>query len=103
MKVIKYLYERIEEEIKDAEGYAVQAMKCKDNYPELSRVLFTLSGQELEHSQMLHTEAVDLIKKYRDTEGEPPAAMMAVYDFLHEREINMYNNVKALQERYRNS
>lgn len=102
MKIIKYLYEKIEEEINDAENYIKHAMMYKDEYPELARTLANLSTQELEHSMMLHTEAVNLIKKYRDEKGEPPAAMMAVYDYLHEREIKMYNGVKTLQDRYRN-
>lgn len=102
MKVIKYLYEKIEEELRDAEEYVTKAMKVKESYPDLSRTLFTLSNQELEHSQMLHTEVVNIIKRYREQEGEPPSAMMAVYEYLHEREINMFNSVKSLQERYRN-
>lgn len=102
MKVIKYLYEKIEEEINDAEAYVKHAMKYKEAHPELARTLFNLSQQELEHSQMLHTEAVNLIKEYRAEKGEPPPAMMAVYDYLHEREIKEFEEVKSLQEHYRN-
>ena len=103
MKIIKYLYERINEEIADAEWYIRHAMRVKEEYPELSRVLSNLSAQELEHSQMLHTEAVNIIRKYRDEHGEPPQAMMAVYDYLHDREIENYNKVKSMQDRYRQS
>ena len=103
MKVIKYLCEKILEEIRDADEYIRHAMKYKEEYPEMSRVLANLSSQELEHSQMLHTEAATMIKRYRDEHGEPPQAMMAVYDYLHDREIENYNKVKSMQDRYRQS
>lgn len=103
MKVIKYLYEKILEEVDDADKYINHAMRYKEEYPELSRVLSNLSLQELEHSQMLHTEVVNIIRKYRDEHGDPPEAMMAVYDYLHEQEIEKYNSVKMKQEKYRTS
>ena len=42
-----------------------------------------------------------IIKKYRETKGEPPADMMAVYDYLHKKQIDKALEVKALQTMYK--
>lgn len=103
MKVIKVLSEKISEEIHDARSYAELALEYKDEYPDLSRSLYNLSLQEMDHMNVLHNEVTGIIKRYRETKGEPPADMLAVYDYLHKAQIEKALEAKMAQNMYKES
>lgn len=103
MKLIEKLGDRIEEEIADAKYYAKLAAEVKAEHPSLAQVLYTISTQEDGHQAALHSEVVKIIEHYRKTHGDPPAAMMAVYDFLHKRHIDKIAEARRYQEIYKNS
>lgn len=100
MKIIQKISDRIDEEISDAKTYAKLALETKDNHPDLSRTLYNISLQEMEHMRMLHDAVVNVIAEYRRVNGEPPEKMMAVYDYLHERQIEHAAEARNMQAMY---
>ena len=101
MKIIEWLSEQIEEEISDGKKYAEKALFWKQDYPKLADTLMKISEQEMQHMALLHNEVVDIIEDYRKKKGEPPADMLAIYDYLHKKQIEKSANVKAMQTQYR--
>ncbi len=101
MKLIQKFTELIEEELEGAEGYIKCAITHKDEHPMLAKVLFDISNDEMHHVDLLHAEVVKLIEEHRRTAGDPPASMLAVYNYLHERHIDKANKIKMLQAEYR--
>ena len=103
MKIIKELSEMIEEELEGAENYAKLAVHYKAEHPSLAAVYYEISTQEMRHVTMLHDEVVKIIKNYRETHGDPPAAMLAIYDWQHKKQIDFTNKVKLMLESYKTS
>lgn len=101
MKEIKMLMEHVEDELKDAHTYAELALEYKEADPELADLFCKLSGEEMNHMNALHKAVVSHIEEYRKQKGEPPAAMMAVYEYLHKRDIEKAENIGVLQNMYK--
>ena len=103
MKLIRELEEMIEDEIHDIEKYAKMAAQVKDEHPALAQVLYNISVQEDAHHAALHNEVVRIVEEYRRTHGEPPAAMMAVYEYVHKRHIEKLAEARKYQDVYKTS
>ena len=101
MEIIKQLVEKIDDELEDADKYIKCAYKVKEKYPSLADTYYKLSLEEMNHMSMLHSEVARIIQEYRKKSGEPPAAMMAVYEYLHKKHINRAGKIKAMQQMYR--
>lgn len=101
MKLIAKLVDRIEDEIGDVKFYAKFAAEVKETHPGLSHVLYTISTQEESHQAALHEQVVKIIEQYRKEHGEPPAAMMAVYEHEHRKAIEKMAEARRYQEIYK--
>ena len=101
MKIIKRISDMIADELEGAEEYAKCAIKYKDDHPTLAKTFYDISTDEMRHVSLLHDEIVKLIETYRKEHGDPPAAMLAVYDYLHEKQIEEANEVRGYQAQYR--
>ena len=100
MEIIKKIASNIDEELGDAQKYIDCAYKEKDKYPTLADLYFKLSIEEMKHVDMLHDEVVRIISEYKKT-NEVPIAMQAIYDYIHEREMEWASKIKYKQDHFR--
>ena len=100
MKIIKCLCEDIEATLDAAEHDIKEAMMYKEEYPVASKAFYAKSLALMDTIKLQHDAVVTLIEGVRKEKGEPPASMMAIYDYMHERQINKAAAIRALQEMY---
>lgn len=100
MKVIAKVVDLIDDELEGAEQYAELALKYKQQHPKLAEKLHELAGVEMMHVKQLHTEAERLIEETRQRDGEPPAAMLAVYEYEHKKQIKQAAETRAMIDEY---
>ena len=101
MELIKHIEDQIGEEMHDAKKYIQCALKYKEDHKELADLYYWLSQEEMTHADKLHKMVVEIIEEYRKKEGEPPADMMAVYKYIHEKEIEEAAEVKLMWAMYK--
>lgn len=100
MQVIKDLSENIEATLDAAECNIKKAMKYKLDFPLAAKAFYNQSVLLMDSIKAQHDAVVALIETYRKDKGEPPAPMMAIYNYLHERQMNLAAGVKNLQDVY---
>ena len=91
----------IECEIEDASKYIEKALKYKEERPELAKMFYSLSMEEMEHMKKLHGAVVEIIEEYRKEHGEPPKEMLFLYNYLHEKHIDDAAEVRTMQAMYK--
>lgn len=99
MKIIQQLSEQIDDELNDANDYIHKALQVRSSYPKVADVYFKLSNEEMNHVNMLHNAVTAIINELRQTQEVPPS-MQAVYDYLHEKQIDKAALIRATQAEY---
>ena len=100
MQVIKCLCEDMEAMLDAAEDDIKKAIKYQIDFPAASKAFYTKSIMLMDTIKPQHDAVVALIEGYRKEHGEPPAPMMAIYNYMHERHINKAAAIKNLQDAY---
>lgn len=100
MEVIKCLSENIECTLDAAEENIKKAIKYKDEYPIAAKAFYNQSTILMESIKGQHDAIVSLIENHKKEVGEPPAPMMVIYNYMHERQMNQAAAIKNLQDVY---
>ena len=95
------LAEKEHDEILDAKSYTKLALGYRDNRPELARVLYGISLEEMEHMEKLHDAVMGIIKGYKKENGAMDADTLAVYNYLRKKNIDAEAEARTLQGMYK--
>ena len=101
MKIIMKLVELIDDELCGAKEYIKLAMHNREEHPGLADTFADLADAEMGHVSKLHEEVTKLIEQVRERDGEPPAGMLAVYDYEHKKQISKASKIKQMISEYR--
>jgi hypothetical protein len=101
IKIIKKLYDQIDDELDGALDYAKDAVEHADEHPIVAKTWYEISLVECTHVDLLHKRVVEIITDYRAKHGEAPAAMQAVYDYLHKKAIDKMAEIRRYQDMYK--
>ena len=100
MKIIQEISDKIDKEIDNAECYALDALRYKEEKPILSETSLRLAKQRLSDINILHAQVVSVIDEYKKDKGEPPEAMKILYDILHRKHIERVAAIKGMLSLY---
>ena len=101
MIIIRDLTKMIKEEIRSAEKYAKNAMSYKESDIELADIFYRLSTENISRVGVLHDCIVRIINEYKQHRGEPPKEMMAIYNYVHEEEVELVKEIRLLLEMFK--
>lgn len=101
MKIIMKLVSLIDDELCGAKEYIKLAMHNREDHSHLADTFADLAEEEMGHVSKLHDEVTRLIEEVRQRDGEPPAGMLAVYDYEHKKQISKASKIKQMISEYR--
>lgn len=91
------LYDRISEEIEDAQTYAEIASAWAD-CPEDARIMLSLSSQELDHAQILQGLVGRKFEAMKRSAHADYDKLIMMEEFRHGKDVERIREVKRLHE-----
>lgn len=101
MKIVMKLVSLIDDELSGAKEYIKLALHNREEHPGLADTFADLADAEMGHVTKLHDEVARLIDEVRQRDGEPPAGMLAVYEYEHDKQIGKASKIKQMIAEYR--
>ena len=101
MKIVMKLVSLIDDELSGAKEYIKLAMRTNEMHPHLASTFADLADEEMEHVAKLHEEVARLIDEVRQRDGDPPAGMLAVYEYEHDKQISKASKIKQMIAEFR--
>ena len=100
MKIIKFLSDKIEAELNAAECYAKSAIEYKESFADVAKVCYGISVTHLDMVKILHEQVVAAINAYSKEHDETPQGMELLYEYKHQRQIELESAVRNLHDLY---
>lgn len=77
------------------------ALQYKNDYPEIAKVQYNASVEEMNQFRSQHEAIIQLISNFKKEGHEVPVAMQAIYDYLHEEYMKCAAEIKIKQELFK--
>ena len=103
MTIIQTLVDRMDDELDGAKRYTELAHKNKMEYPRLADKLIELAEAELSHLKVLHAEVSRIIENVKETKGEAPPDMLAIYNYEHNKQVERSAKIRQMIAEYKNA
>lgn len=97
MTTLKRLFEQITEELNDSCCYIKWALNTRDEDNALSKLLYQLSDEELDHANRLN----DIAKRMIADEEEASESMQMFFDYVREQHLKKIKEIKMCQSIYK--
>ena len=101
MKILKELIEKADDTLEEVEWYAEKAHVLRHEHKALADVYIKVAEMHVAIYNMLHERMVELIKEEREKGVAPPPAMLAIWEYEHEKLVKDFSEAKMLIEEYK--
>lgn len=101
MKILKHLIEKADDTLEEIEWYAEKAHHLRVDHKALADTYAKIAEMHLSIYSMLHERMVSLIEDQRKTGTPVPAAMMAIWDYEHEKLVKEFAEAKYMVDEYK--
>lgn len=103
MKVLKHLIEKADDTLEEVEWYAEKALHYKTEHKQLADVYNKIADMHIQIYDMLHKQMVELIDEHKRMGHNPPAEMLAIWEYEHEKLIEEFSEAKVMVDEYKKS
>ncbi len=101
MKILKDLIAKADDTLEEIEWYAEKAHHLRVDHKELADTYIKVAEMHVTIYNMLHERMVALIGEQRKTGTPPPAGMLEIWNYEHEKLIKEFSEAKFLVEEYK--
>ena len=101
MKILKDLINKADDTLDEIEFYAEKAHVLRADHRHLADAYAKIGEMHITIYNMLHEQMVSLIEEEKKKGVQVPVAMMAVWEYEHEKLIKEFAEAKYLIEEYK--
>lgn len=101
MKILKELIEKANDTMEEVEWYAEKAHHLRTEHKALADAYIKIAEMHVDIYKMLHERMVSLIAEEKDKGAPPPPAMLAIWEYEHEKMVKEFAEAKYLVDEYK--
>ena len=103
MKMLVNLIEKANDTMEEIEWYAEKAHHLRVDHKPLADTYIKVAEMHIDIYKMLHEKMVELIEEEKKKGIHPPAEMLAIWNYEHEKLVKEFSESKYLVDEYKKS